>query len=218
MFLVFYFSIIVTIINALSSLNTRISFDNSSKEFQFRLGAYDFHIDYISIFKYFLLVIIIIVPIFFYLFCLVDIDTNSFVFSNPNPSSTPSGQESSNSTPQTDSENTPNQGQPNGQGNGQPNSEAPGQPNGEDNGTQDNDSGIGSSDSSSGIGSCTCCDQDQDHEGPCVCSNDCDPQVTTHYEEPVTGTCCGCGTHSYSHACTDCACNYCPDCYNTRQN
>jgi len=162
-----------------------------------------------------------VVSIFIVLCFAAHLDIESFIFYNSNPSSPLSGQEPSSSTPsgQEPSSSTPSGQEPQNSP-GQSNGPGPenGEVNGEDNDTQDNDSNLGASDSSSGIGPCTCCDQDQDHEGPCGCSNDCDPEVTTHYQEPATGTCCGCRIHSYSHACTDCACNYCSDCYNRRQN
>lgn len=140
-----------------------------------------------------------------FLFNGIDWDWDGLLLS----SSGGSGSSNSSSEPTNNQDN----GQPNNQGNGQPNGETNGQPNGEPNSEPES-----SSSSDSGWGPCTCCDQDQDTEGPCGCNYDCHSDMMNHHEEGLRGTCCGCRTHSYNYFCNDCTCTYCTDCYNNRNN
>jgi len=154
-----HYFILMTIIDFYFFLKTRFLFDNSK---HFRFGTYILRIDIWAICKYILIAIIIVVPIFFVLCCAADIDIESFIFSNSNPSSPPSGQEPFNST----SSNPPSGQEPsNSAPSNPPSGQEPSnsQSNGEVNG--DNGSSGSASDSDSDLGTCPCCGQYQGSNG-----------------------------------------------------
>lgn len=112
-------------------------------------------------------------------------------------------------------------GQSNGGSNGRPEMEPNDQPNLIPNGESNQDSNDHNSDNgggSEGEGSCTCCDQDQDTEGPCGCNYDCSPDMMNHNVEGSNGVCCGCRSTTYNYSCNDCTCTYCNNCYSDRVN
>ena len=215
----------MTIIDFYFFLKTRFLFDNSSKHFQF--GLYILCIDIRAICKYILIAIIIVVPIFFVLCCAADIDIESFIFSNSNPSSPPSGQEPFNSTSSNPpSGQEPSNSAPSNPPSGQePSNSAPSNPpsgqepsNSQSNGEVNGDNGGSASDSDSDLGTCPCCGQYQGSNGPCGCPSNCSPEVMSYDDNTEHAFCCDCRGHRVNYLCRECSCLYCPNCYSSRQN
>ena len=158
----------------------------------------------------YIFIFIFITRLIFLLLIGLDFDWEGLLFSDSS--------ESENSS---DSSNGQSNGEGNGRPEGTPNDQPDLIPNGESNqdSNDHNSDDAGSSEgegAESGLGSCTCCDQDQDTEGPCGCNYDCSPDMMNNHVDGSNGVCCGCRSNTYNYYCNDCTCTYCNNCYNNR--